>query len=366
MTDAAPAADSLLPITILTGFLGSGKTTLLSKLIRHPGMARTAVIINEFGEVGLDHLLIESSNEDTLLLDGGCLCCTVRSDLVETLRSLAIRRVRGEVIEFERVVIETTGLADPAPIIHALIMDPMVAARFRLDGVIATVDAVNGYTQLGKHFESVKQAAVADRIVLTKVDLAEGGGIARLRERLGELNPGASIVPARMGEIDPLILFDTGLWDASRKTADVRTWLHEEAYRDDHDHHEHDHDHDHDDGHHHHHDPNRHDGGIQSFVLYFDQPLPWERWAAAFDDLVTREGARLLRIKGLLNVIEEERPVVIHGVQHLFHPPSTIPAWPDADRRSRIVFITHEIDREEVSTLLDTLLIAAPERVDRL
>jgi G3E family GTPase len=363
-----PAQDSLIPITILTGFLGSGKTTLLSKLIRHPGMARTAVIINEFGEVGLDHLLVESSDEDTLLLDGGCLCCTVRSDLVETLNGLAIKRVRGEV-EFDRVVIETTGLADPAPVVHAFITDPMVAARFRLDGVIATVDAVNGFTQLGKHFESVKQAAVADRIVLTKVDLAERGEIARLRERLGELNPGAAIYPARVGEIDPLILFDTGLWDASRKTDDVRAWLHEEAYRaaEEHDHGHHHHDHDHDHGHHHHgHDPNRHDGGIRSFCLYFTEPLPWERWAAAFDDLVIREGARLLRIKGLLNVIEEERPVVIHGVQHLFHPPSTIAAWPDDDRRSRVVFITHDIDREEVETLLQTLLIAAPERIERL
>ncbi len=171
-----------------------------------------------------------------------------------------------------------------------------------------------------------------------------------------------------MGEIDPLVLFDAGLWDASRKSEAVRGWLNEEAYRDDHDHHhDHDHDHDHDHAHHHDgHDPNRHDGGIHSFCLYFDQPLPWERWAGAFDDLVTRQGERLLRIKGLLNVVEEERPVVIHGVQHLFHPPATIPAWPDADRRSRVVFITNELDRDEVQTLLETLLIAAPERIDRL
>ena len=364
-----------LPISVLTGFLGSGKTTLLSRLLRHPGMARTAAVINEFGEVGLDHVLVERVDGDTVLLDSGCLCCTVRGDLVDTLRNLFLKRARQEVPEFDRVVIETTGLADPAPILHTLITDPLIAARYRLDGVISTVDAVHGAGQLDQHPESVKQAAVADRIVLTKTDIATPEQVATLTRRLLAINPGASAVPAVLGEIDPDRLFDAGLYDPRTKTADVRRWLNEEAYRDrqaghGHDHHDHDHGHHHDHGHdhgadcavpdcddpHHHHDVNRHDDHIRSFVLYYDQPFKWPQVAQALDMLAATHGDKLLRVKGLLNVEETDKPVVVHGVQHLFHPPGTLPAWPDDDRRSRLVVIAKDLAKETVAATMSGFL----------
>ena len=356
-----------LPVSVLTGFLGSGKTTLLKHLLTQPGLDKVAVIVNEFGEIGLDHTLIESSSEGVVLLNSGCLCCTVRGDLIDTMRNLFLKRVRGEVPEFDRVVIETTGLADPAPILHTLMSDPLVAARFRLDGVVTTVDAVHGTSQLDAQPEPVKQAAVADRIVLTKTDIAEPKAVEALVDRLRRLNPAAPIERATLGKIDPRKLMDCGLYDPKTKTADVAKWLNEEAYADEHGHdhhhdHGHDHDHDHDHDHHDHDhdhaklDVNRHDDRIRAFCLSFDRPFAWAEIAEALDLFAQTHGPNLLRVKGILNVNESEKPIVVHGVQHLFHPPATLQAWPPGDdKRSRLVFITRDLDREYVEKSLDAL-----------
>ena len=341
-----------IPVSVITGFLGSGKTTLLKHLLPQPAMADTAVVINEFGDVGLDHLLVENSSDDTVVLSSGCLCCTIRGDLVDTLRSLFLRRRKGTIPQFKRVVIETTGLADPAPVLHTLMQDPLVSECYRLDGVITTVDAVNGMDQLDRQMESVKQAAVADRLLLTKSDLAEAPTVAALQDRLRKLNPAAPIRAIRDGQIDAAELLNAGLYNPETKSLDVRRWLKAEAYSDHHHHHGHDHDHDH--GHDHRgqdpHDINRHDSRIAAFALDWDRPLDWQVFVEWIDMLITGHGENLLRLKGILNVAGEDAPVAIHGVQHLFHPPIALPAWPDSDRHSRIVFITRDIARETIET----------------
>ncbi len=353
-----------IPVALLTGFLGSGKTTLLNRLLKRDDMGETAVIVNEFGEVGLDHLLMESGSEDMTVLNSGCLCCTVRGDLIETMGRLFVRRAKGEVPAFKRLLIETTGLADPAPVLHTLMTDPLLAARYRLDAVITTVDAVNGQSTLDNHEEAVKQAAVADRLLLTKADLASEEQIAALTARLTALNPGAPLHRVRNGDIAPALLFNAGLYNPETKTADVRAWLRAEAFEDrhDHGHHHHDHGHDHDHAHdhdHHHsanhgqnpHDVNRHDDQIRAFCIVIDQPLPWQAVTSAFDALVSYRGPDLLRMKGILNVEDSDRPVVVHGVQHVFHPPAMLDAWPDADRRSKLVFITRNIEQGTIQRL---------------
>ena len=363
MSEAPQNPPERLPVSVITGFLGSGKTTLLKHLLAHPDMGETAVVINEFGETGLDHLLVEKAEDDTVLLSSGCLCCTVRGDLIDALRRLFRRRHKGEIPAFRRLVIETTGLADPAPILHTLMQDPVLTAVYRLDGIITTIDAVNGEMQMDRQMEPVKQAAVADRLLLTKCDLAKPEDIARLEARLRTLNPAALLQRASHGVIEPNTLFNAGLYNPETKSLDVQRWLREEAYAEraaqDHDHHHghdhHGHDHAHDEGHLHL-DRNRHDDHIRAFCVTRDQPLDWQRFCAWIDMLTATRGADLLRMKGLLNVTGETAPVAVHGVQHLFHPPVVLPAWPDADRRSKIVLITRDIAPDTIQESLEAFL----------
>ena len=333
-----------LPVSLITGFLGSGKTTLLNRLLRHDDMRDSAVIINEYGEVSLDHLLVERVDGEVAVLASGCICCTIRSDLEQTLRTLLVRRDRGEVPPFRRILVETTGLADPAPIIQLLLNNPLVSHFLRLDTVVTTVDAVNAVHQFDRQYEAVKQVALADRLLITKRDLVSD--TAALESCLRRLNPGARIESVMHGEIDPAGLFGAGLVDPEKKAVDVRRWLNEQAFAGSHEPaHEHH-------GHAHHgHDHDSHDTSITSFMLAFDEPLDWmavSRWLAY---LRSARGEDLLRVKGILNLQGEKTPVVIHGVHHVFHPPVALARWPDADRRSRIVFITRGIARQEALAL---------------
>ncbi|MEM8951793.1 MAG: GTP-binding protein [Pseudomonadota bacterium] len=342
-------------MTILTGFLGSGKTTLLAKLLRHPAMERTAVIINEFGEIGLDHDLIEASEETEVTLMGGCLCCTVKGDLIDTLRRLYVRRTKNEVPYFERMVIETTGLADPAPVLQSIMADRMLDYYYRLDGVVTLIDAANGKATLDSHQEALKQAAVADRIVITKTDLAEDSVIASLKTRLRALNPGARILEAQHGDVHPDALLHAGIFDVAVKSADVQRWLNEEAYAS-----HHDHGHHHDGDHHHHdhsHDVNRHDEQIQAFCLRHSTPIPTSAADFFWGMLTSQRGPDLLRVKAILNIAEvPEAPMMLHAVQHVVHAPAFLDAWPSDDRDSRMVFITRDVPREVVEQLLNALL----------
>jgi G3E family GTPase len=365
-----PDSSSLIPVTVLTGFLGSGKTTVLNRLLQRIELAATAVIINEFGEVGLDHLLVERASENFVVLNSGCLCCTVRGDLITTLRDLFLRRVRGEIPEFQRVVIETTGLADPAPVLHTLMTDPLVAARYRLDGVVATVDAVNGMSTLDSHAEAVKQAAVADRILLTKQDLASSDQVAAVTARLRALNAGTPILPVADGAVDPEAIFNVGLYDPATKSAEVQRWLRDEAYAEEHAHgHGHDHAHGAEDDHDHegasdHLDVNRHDDRIHTFCIVRDAPVLWDSFAAWLDIMAAMRGDDLLRVKGIVNIVDRPgRPVVVHGVQHLFHPPVLLDGWPSEDYRTRLVFIVRDIEREAIEDTLRVFGDVTPKQI---
>lgn len=337
---------SNIPVTLLTGFLGSGKSTLLTKILRDPRFSDTAVVVNEFGEVGLDGFLVEHSGDQMVEMTSGCLCCTIRGDIRQTLLDLHARREQGRIPMFERLVIETTGLADPAPVIHTLMADPRLDRRFMLGGIIATVDAVNGDHTLDVQLECVKQIAVADRVVITKTDLAADPisqrDVARLRDRITMLNPGAIILDKNANDFDLRRLFDTSLYNPVTKTMDVQKWLNDEAYEAAHSHaHEHDH--------HHHHDVSRHGDDIQAFTLILDEPVDTMTFTDALELLITRQGENLLRVKGIVNITDNPgRPLVVHGVQHVFHDPVWLDAWPDEDHRTRIVFIARGLSEQTV------------------
>jgi G3E family GTPase len=339
---AATARDVLagkLPVSLITGFLGSGKTTLLKRLLRDPLMNRAAVIINEFGEVGIDHELVASSSESMTLLSNGCLCCSVRTDLQETMRELFIKRRAGEVIDFDRVFVETTGLADPIPVLHTLQTDGMLGAQYRLDCVVTLVDAVNGERNLDDAPEAAKQAAVADRIVITKSDIAAPSAVASLEARLAKMNPYAARTIAVNGEVDVSFLRDVGP-RSTRAAKGLDRWLSpsgeprpEGAYLGERVR------------------SGSHDASIRSFCLWFDKPFTWDSFSAAVQVLTSLRGSDLLRVKGLVNVEGERGPVVVQGAQHVFHPPVTLEAWASDDHRSRIVFITRNLERESVESL---------------
>ncbi|WP_027059744.1 CobW family GTP-binding protein [Mesorhizobium loti] len=350
-------ADRPIPVTVLTGFLGSGKTTVLNRLLRRPSLAGAAVIINEFGAIGLDHLLIEASEEQFTLLDNGCVCCTVRGDLVATLKALDQRSRAGEVPELTHVIIETTGLADPAPILHTLMAEPELAGRYVIAGVVTTVDAVNGLMTLDRHAEAAKQVAVADQLLVTKTDLVSAEALSELQRRLKALAPTARQSLAHDGEADFDIL-DSQHLGAAGDLDRIAAWL-EMA--------EPDcgpdcaHDHAHHNGHAHH--------GIQSYSFVIDEPVEWAAFARWLDYVAALKGEDLLRLKGLVHVTEQpERPLVLHGVQHVFHPPVRLDAWPSADRRTRLVFIVRDIPRETIARTLtkfaaiDAASIRAPDR----
>jgi len=325
-----------IPVTLLTGFLGAGKTTLLNRLLRQPEMAGTAVLINEFGEIGLDHLLVERLDEDTVLLAAGCLCCTIRGDLSRALRDLAARPQ-----PIARVVIETTGLADPAPILQTLMSDPLLLRDYRLDGVVTLVDAVHGMATLDTQPEALRQAAVADRIIITKSDLADA---AALRARLAALNPMAPILTAIEGDIPAAQLLNAGPFSADGKLPQITDWIAASGH----------------DHHHHHHDVNRHDARIRALCLRFDEPLPWDGLANYLEMMAMTQGPHMLRMKAVLNLKGQRGPVVMHGVQHSFHPPRMLESWPEGDdQSSRIVFILRDLDPAVVEAGLRAFLDAA-------
>lgn len=361
-----------IPLSVLTGFLGAGKTTLLNTLLRDPTLSDTLVLINEFGEVGLDHLLVERADGDMIVMSSGCLCCTIRGDLISTLEDLLKRRDNGRIRPFARVLIETTGLADPAPVLHTIMFHPYLMLRYRLEGVITLVDAVNGMATLDVHPESVKQVAVADRIVLSKTDLVNSSAmkadLGDLIQRLKALNPFALTLLARSGESIADNLFNMGLYDLESKSPDVRRWLNVEAIDASHSHEAQGHGHDHKDHHHAHaHDVNRHDASIRSFCLRSDAPLEPQSFDMFLDLLRQFHGPSLLRVKGIVGLtMDPDRPVVIHGVQHIFHPPVRLDAWPDADHSTRIVFILKDLKPEFIEKLWGAFAgIARPDMPDK-
>ena len=328
-----------IPIAVLTGFLGSGKTTVLRHLATRGRLERTLVLINEFGEVGLDHELLTRIDDDTLVaMNSGCICCSIRSDLAQTLATAPGRFARGGRRWFDRVIIETTGVADPAPILQTLLGEPSVAGRYDLARVLTTVDATNGAETIDAHEEALKQICVSDQVLLTKTDLVDDTSVAVLRRRLAELAPAARVSTIQGGAANPDWFFSGASWRASGRSAAVEDWLATEQLQANIEAHDHDHDH-------HDHDRNRH-GRITASCLVFEEPVDARALDACLDNLLIFRGSDLLRVKGIVNVRGMDRPLVVHGVQHVFHPPEALEQWPSGDRRTRIVLITRDLDPE--------------------
>lgn len=343
MADEIP---QFTPVTLLTGFLGSGKTTLLQRLLADPALGDTAVLINEFGEVGLDHHLLERIDERTVLLQSGCLCCTIRGELSDAIRDLQSRRARGEIPPFRRLAIETTGLADPFPVLTTLHADPVLKHHFRIGSVITTVDAVNGAAQLARFPENLKQIAVADRLVLTKTDIADPDTTWALLTQLRRINPAASIVYAATPQLDAAALLSDSAFATDGRGDLVSSWL--------------DAPHDHA---HHGHEANRHGDDVHAFAIVLDRRIDWTVFGIWLTMLLNRHGDAVLRVKGILDIGGDAPPVAVHGVQHLVHPPVHMKAWPDNERRSRIVFIVKGLERAAIERSLFAFLTMAESSV---
>ena len=309
-----------LPVVLVTGFLGSGKTTLISRLLGRPELGETAVIVNELGEVAIDHHLLRRVDERTVVLDSGCVCCSLRGDLADELRDLLSRRTRGEIPPFSRVIVETTGLADPAPVVYTLLSEPVVRHHYRLESVVTTVDGVNGMREP----ESVKQAAVADRLVVTKTDVADRGGVREVEERLARLNPAAPVIEAVFGAVEPDQVFGGSDRDLRELSLDGH------AHRED----------------------------LHAVAVFLDDELDWTTFSIWLTMLLQARGSDILRVKGLLNV-GGAGPVLLNCVQHAVHPPEHLESWPDDDHRSRLVFIGRGFEREQLEASLRTFNRAA-------
>ncbi len=336
---------SPIPVSILTGFLGAGKTSLLNTMLKDPMLANACVVINEFGDVGIDHLLVEKSDDNIIELAAGCLCCTIRGDLINTLADLLARRDAGTIKAFDRIAIETTGLADPAPVLHVLMRDELLLRRLRLEGVITVVDGFNGWATLDAHPEAVKQVAVADRLVITKLDMLNGregeDKMFAIIGRLRALNPTARLLTTHRGEATAERLLNMGLFDAAKKTPNVQGWLNDEALARPHKHH---------------HDVSRHDAHIRSFSLRDKRAISPQGLEMFLEMLTAFHGPQLLRMKGLLKLSDDpNRPLAIHGVQHVFHPPIRLAAWPDGKAETRLVFIVKDLEKAQIETLFAAL-----------
>ena len=370
-------------VTLITGFLGSGKTTLLNTLLEHPDMSQAAIIVNEFGEIGLDYDLVERSDENVIQLANGCLCCSVKSDLIDTFRDLYIQRNAGTIPFFDRVIIETTGIADPAPVLQIILTNPMIFNHFALDGVVTTVDTINGVSSLDRFPECIKQAAIADRLIITKIDMVENDKqIKILEKRLRVLNPAAPIIATTTQDANPSDLFGTGIFDPTTKALDFENWLQADAYENQevsepagtvlaepdkealayyekygHSPAEVDH----------HHDPS-----INSFVMVKENPISLNTLSMFLEGLTKEAGPDLLRVKGIIHVHERpDQPAVIQGAQQIFHSIDWMDKWPSDDKRTRIVFITRNIDQEyieETYNLIERVAertVAAAENINQ-
>ena len=332
-------------ITVLTGFLGSGKTTILSSLIKQKEMANAAIIINEFGEVGLDHDLIETTDENVIELQNGCICCTIQGDLKTTLLNLLKKMEKGDVSPFNHVIIETTGLADPVPIIHTLMTSLDLQRIYSIDGVITVVDAINGDSTYNAHEEAVKQTAFADRIILSKTDIADKGTVDALTKRIKSINPKVTIIKSDKYSLTVSMLLELNDYDPQNKEWNVREWLDIEKNKSS------NHVRNHYDRHHHEHDVNRHGDNIKTFAMVTSQPVSMRSVNFFLELLMSQMGEDILRIKGILNINGENKPAVIHGVQHIFHPLEWLEKWPSNDKTSRLVFITKNINKKNIDEL---------------